>query len=65
MAERFKLLPFYLFFYFIISVKVYAKKQEIQDSIANGSTPITKTQTDIYSLIYNLQTLYIPYTDSL
>ena len=27
-------------------MKVYAKEQGIQDSIANDSTPITKTQID-------------------
>ena len=29
-----------------ISMNVYAKKQGIQDSIANESTPITKSQTN-------------------
>ena len=44
-------------------MKVNAKKQGIQDSIANGSTPITKTQTvtDIQSsnFIYTLHRFFM------
>ena len=38
---------FFILFCFVFSMKVYAKEQGIQDSIAiMDSTPITKTQID-------------------
>ena len=59
--QTFALLFIYLFHFF--SVKVCAKKQGIQDSIANGSTSITKTQTvtDIQSsnFIYTLHRFFM------